>query len=43
MAEENDGVATQLGATDEAIDVCEATGTELRPRYGGEFVKRIEP
>ena len=23
MADENDGIATQLGATDEAIDVCE--------------------
>ena len=22
LAEENDGIATQLGATDEAIDVC---------------------
>ena len=23
--------------------MSEATGTELRPRYGGEFVKKIEP
>ena len=30
LAEENDGIATQLGATDEAIDVCERSAC-LRP------------
>ena len=41
MAEEDERVATQLGVTDEAIDVCEKSayglGKELRARYGGEF------
>ena len=51
LAEENDRIATQLAATNQTIDYVRglpaATSKKLmldqRPRYGGEFVKSIEP